>query len=182
MTSDNVNSTLIQTIDSIDVESILECYRSIENTIQFTESGRKGSQAGLQYLLEEDPHTSAVGRGRGIDHDYTLLNPTFSGTVFETIINKYNFTRTRLMWVNHMSCYSMHRDPSPRVHIPLITNEQCYFIFKSGVIQHLPVGHVYYTDTRYHHTFANCSEERRLHLVGAVDDNWITNRLTANQN
>jgi len=182
MTPDNINSTLIQIVDSIDVESIVECFQSMKDIIQFTESGHKGSQSGLQYLSEEDPHTSAVGRGKGRDHEYTSLNPLFVGTIFETIINKYKFTRTRLMWVNHMSCYSMHRDPSPRVHIPLITNEQCYFIFKHGLIQHFPVGYVYYTDTRHDHTFANCSEERRLHLVGAVDDNWITDRLTINKN
>lgn len=179
MTTDNVNSTLIQIIDSIDVESIIECYQSMKDSIQFTE-GSKGSQAGLQYLLNEDPWGSAVGRSQGRELEYTLLNPAFNGTIFETIINKYKFSRTRLMWVYPMSCYSMHVDSTPRVHIPLITNDQCYFIFKRGIIQHLSVGQVYYTDTRYRHTFANCSEEKRLHLVGAVDDNWINDRLILN--
>lgn len=182
MTIDNIDSTLIQIIDQIDVESILECYRSMKDIIQFTESGNKGSQSGLQYLSNTDPWTSAIGRIQNKESEYNLLNPVFVGTIFEKIINQYKLTRTRLIWMYPMSCYSMHNDPTPRVHIPLITNEQCYFIFKRGLIQHFPVGHVYYTDTRYHHTFVNCSEEKRLHLVGVVDNNWITNRLTTNQN
>ena len=79
------------------------------------------------------------------------------------------------MWVNPMSCYSLHKDSTPRIHIPLITNPSCYFIFKEnntpeGIIQHLPVGSVYWTNTTVSHTFINCSELPRLHLVGVVKE------------
>ena len=73
------------------------------------------------------------------------------------------------MWVGPYACYSMHRDSTPRVHIPLITNSECYFVFKHGIIKHLESGQVHYTNTTIKHTFMNCSDQYRLHLVGAVE-------------
>jgi hypothetical protein len=161
---------LIKTIESIDINPILECYHSIEPQISWTDYNHKGKQAGLQYLDNEDPWDSAVGRSRGKELEYSNLNPLFSGTIFEEIINKYKFRRTRLMWVGPYACYSMHKDSTPRVHIPLITNSECYFVFKSGIIKNLESGQVHYTDTRFFHTFMNCSDQYRLHLVGAVEN------------
>ena len=69
-----------------------------------------------------------------------------------------------------MTCYSMHRDTTPRIHIPMITNPECYFIFKQGIVQHMPAGSVYWTNTVEPHTFMNCSNRPRLHLIGAVEN------------
>lgn len=160
---------LIKTIESIDINPILECYHSIESKIIWTEYNHKGKQAGLQYLDNEDPWASAVGRSRGKELEYSNLNPLFSNTIFEEIINKYKFKRARLMWVGPYACYSMHKDSTSRVHIPLITNSECYFVFKSGIIKNLESGHAYYTDTRNYHTFINCSDQHRLHLVGVIE-------------
>ena len=168
----STKSELIKIIESIDIDPILECYHSLESEIIWTDYSHKGKQSGLQYLTNEDPWTSAVGKSRGKELEYTNLNPYFSNTIFEEIINKYKFKRTRLMWVDPKVCYSMHKDSTPRVHIPLITNTDCYFVFKHGTIKHLKEGHVHYTDTRFFHTFMNCSDQYRLHLVGAVDINY----------
>ena len=165
-----IESELIKIIESIDINPILECYHSIESQIIWTEYNHKGKQAGLQYLDNEDPWDSAVGRSRGKELEYTNLNPYFSNTIFEEIINKYKFKRTRLMWVGPYACYSMHKDSTSRVHIPLITNKDCYFVFKHGIIKHLEAGQVHYTNTTIKHTFMNCSNQYRLHLVGAVEN------------
>lgn len=161
---------MINSIDNIDIESLLEAYYQIENTIQWTDFGHKGKQAGLQFKDNEDPWTSAVGRSKGNDVSYTILNPNFKNTVFETLIDRYKLKRTRLMWVNPFACYSMHIDNTPRIHVPLITNANCYFVFKSGLIKNLAKGLIWHVDTRYPHTFMNCSEFPRLHLVGIVDN------------
>ena len=130
-------------------------------------------QAGLQYAEEtENFWAGGTGKLRGLvnpEQQYKNLNPLLQGTIFEDIINQYKLVRTRFMWVNSMSCYSMHRDLSPRIHVPIITNPECYFVMKTGsegLIEHLPAGKVYWTDTRIHHTFMNCSPEPRLHLIG----------------
>ena len=148
-------------------------YLEIEKEIVWTDYGAKGRQAGLQFKALEDPWASAVGVSKGAELTYTNLNPFFKNTVFEEIINKYNLLRTRLMWIGPMSCYSMHRDTTPRIHLPLITNPNCYFVFKKGIIEHLMVGKVYRTNTIEEHTFINCSNQSRLHLVGVIDSNVI---------
>ncbi|SVC92125.1 uncharacterized protein METZ01_LOCUS344979, partial [marine metagenome] len=64
--------------------------------------------------------------------------------------------RTTLSW---------HRDPEPRIHIPIITNfgaRMCVGDF----VQHMPAdGSVWITNnTKYHNAF-NGGEENRVHLV-----------------
>jgi hypothetical protein len=155
-------------IDTIDVVPILGKLANIRKDIVWTTS-TQGKQTGLQYKDGEDPWTSSVGRSRGEELQYNKLNPFFKDTIFETLINKYNLKRSRLIWVNPRSCYSFHSDPSPRVHIPLITNPECYFLFDPGVMFHLSLNSVWWVDTTLKHTFLNCSNKPRLHLVGIVE-------------
>jgi hypothetical protein len=184
---------VIKILEDIDITDILSEYHKLDPNINWTQMGHKGKQTGLQYKLESDPWTgawsgfpkdengknytketwqNAVGRNKGMELTYNQLNPFFKDSVFEEIIKKYRMYRTRLMWVNGMSCYSIHRDSTPRIHIPLITNPECYFVFKddnSSSMTYMKVGHVYWVDTRKKHTFMNCSEIARLHLVGVVE-------------
>ena len=160
---------MINVLGKIDEQEILNAYNIVEENIKWTSYGHKGRQAGLQFKDNEDPWASAVGRSLGQELMYTNLNPFFKDTIFEEVINRYNLTRTRLMWVDPYACYSMHRDETPRVHIPLITNSNCYFVFQNGKIVHLFKKVVWWVDTRKTHTFMNCSEESRLHLVGVVE-------------
>lgn len=161
---------MIKLLSQINITPILDKYNQIETDIQWTDCGHKGKQAGLQHKIDQDPWTSAVGKSQGQEIDYTNLNPLFKDTIFEEIINEYKLLRTRLMWVGPYACYSMHRDQTPRIHIPLVTNLECYFVFKNSSIQHMPVGAVYWTDTTKLHTFMNCSDESRLHLIGVVSE------------
>ena len=159
---------MIKVLAKINKQPILDSFNIIEKNITWTNYSQ-GRQAGLQYKLGEDPWTSAVGKNQGDDMQYTELNPFFKDTIFETIIEKYNFKRTRLMWVNEKACYSLHADKTPRIHIPLITNPECYFLFQPGVLHHLTAGVVWWVDTTKTHTFMNCSDQHRLHLVGVVE-------------
>jgi hypothetical protein len=155
-------------IDTIDVSNFLNALNDLDN-IMWTDY-IQGRQTGLQHKLGEDPWTSGVGKSQGNELEYTELNPLFKNTIFETIIEKYSLKRTRLMWVNSKSCYSLHSDKTPRIHIPLITNSECYFLFKSDSLHHLTAGSVWWVNTRLIHTFLNCSDHPRLHLVGVVDN------------
>lgn len=164
---------MIKVIESFRIAPLLACYFKIEREIVWTDYRNKGRQAGLQFKEVEDPWSSAVGVSKGAELAYTNLNPFFKNTIFEEIINKYNLLRTRLMWISPMSCYSMHKDTTPRIHLPLITNPECYFVFKQGIVEHLKAGKVYQTNTLEDHTFINCSNQSRLHLVGVIDKNII---------
>lgn len=160
---------MIQILESINENDLLESYNRLEENLIWTNYGHKGRQVGLQYKDDEDPWTSAVGKSRGRELEYTTINPFFKDTIFEQLINNYNLKRTRLMWVGPYACYSMHKDATPRIHIPLITNSECYFLFRSGTMMNLHKGCVWWVDTRLTHTFINCSSQHRLHLVGVVE-------------
>jgi hypothetical protein len=161
---------MIAILKKIDVTKLLDYYKNIEELIQWTEYGHKGKQAGLQYKENEDCWNSAVGKHVDNDLKYNNLNPFFKDTEFEKIINEFELTRSRFMWIYPYSCYSMHSDQTPRLHIPLITNPDCYIIFKpSSKILHLEVGNIYKTETRIPHTAINCSEFPRLHFVGVLE-------------
>jgi len=158
---------MIKILEDFDVDLFLDCYQDIEKYIQWTEYPN-GKQAGLQYRLGNDPWSDAVGRTNLTSRwdSGVVLNEHFAGTIFETIIKKYNLTRTRFMWIKPYACYSMHRDLSPRFHIPLITNPDCYFVFKDEGLFHMKTGHAYWVDTTKEHSSMNCSNEWRLHLLG----------------
>jgi hypothetical protein len=160
---------MIKLLSHISLQPLLDEYRRVEKDIQWTNYGHKGRQVGLQFKDGEDPWTSAVGKSQGDEFAYTNLNPFFKDTIFEELISKYKLLRTRLMWVGPYACYSMHKDQTPRIHVPLITNTECYFVFKHGLISHLSAGNSYWVDTTRFHTFMNCSDQHRLHLIGVVE-------------
>jgi hypothetical protein len=160
---------IIKHIGDIDVGPILNSFFELDKDIKWS-MNIQGKQTGLQYRPGEDPWTSAVGKSTGGETQYTELNPFFKNTIFENIINKYDLKRTRLMWVFPKSCYSLHQDETPRIHIPLITNPECYFLFNPGLLRQLDINSVWWVNTKLKHTFLNCSEEPRLHLVGIVEN------------
>jgi hypothetical protein len=158
-------------ISTVDTSKILAEYYNLESRIAWPENTSKGMQCGLQYAVGEDPAASAIGKLKKSrnEKEYCLINPLFQNTVFEEIINQFNLHRTRLMWVNPYSCYSIHRDKSKRIHIPLITNVDCLFIFPNiPEIIHLDTEYVYIVDTTKRHSFCNFSNVPRLHLVGCI--------------
>ena len=73
------------------------------------------------------------------------------------------------MWIYPWSCYSVHKDLTPRIHIPIITNPQNFIVFKYSPMEHLSLGNVYWVDTTQYHTAINGSDDARLHLVGIVE-------------
>jgi hypothetical protein len=168
---------MIKEIDTIDISILLSTYQELENGAVWYETSDKKvnltdthlkRQTSLQHRETEDHWISSVGRSRLDESLFCNINPYFKDTIFEILINKYKLVRSRFMWVPPYSCYSMHRDLSSRVHIPLITNPDCYFIFKKGIVEHLECGKVYLVDTTEDHTFINCSTLPRLHFMGVV--------------
>ena len=64
------------------------------------------------------------------------------------------------------TCYTYHIDKSKRVHIPLITNKENFFVVSDTVFRLPADGSVYEVDTTNIHTFVNGSMKNRIHLVG----------------
>jgi len=69
------------------------------------------------------------------------------------------------------SCYSIHQDYTPRVHIPIVSNTNNVMVWPSDNVNHtLLTGRAYWTDTTKNHTFVNAdSLIERIHLVMCVE-------------
>ena len=95
---------------------------------------------------------------------------TYFKEVFETLSSKYKLGRVRILLKAPRTTLSWHRDPEPRLHIPIITNPGCHMVI-DNVCKHLPAdGSVWITNnTKYHNAF-NGGEENRIHLVACVLD------------
>ena len=102
--------------------------------------------------------------------DFTELNNDLKSTYIEEVHDKvatdYRFGRMRIMAMSHKKCMSIHIDASKRIHIPLITNENCLMIIDNKV-HHMPAnGNAYLVDTTKPHTALNANHKfLRLHLL-----------------
>jgi hypothetical protein len=110
------------------------------------------------------------------EHSFNQIHSLFKDTLIEDYINWLGVPvyRTRIMLTREKSSYSIHKDRSPRLHLPLVTNKQCFFLFAEPDetrLHHFPAdGRTTWVDTRKMHTFINGSTEHRLHLVMIVEE------------
>ena len=93
---------------------------------------------------------------------------TYFKDVFDALSSKYKLGIVRILLKEPRSTLSLHRDPEPRLHIPIITNPGSIMVI-DNVAKHLPAdGSVWITNnTKYHNAF-NGGEENRIHLVACV--------------
>ena len=110
-----------------------------------------------------------VGTGKAIDLPEKEIEFTY--TLFDipyinSIIKNFNLYRVRLMNLKSKTCYSYHKDQCKRFHIPIITNENCFFIVDEKIVRCPADGNYYVIDTTKKHTAVNASFEDRIHLIG----------------
>ena len=83
---------------------------------------------------------------------------------------KFKLGRVRILLKQPRSTLSWHRDPAPRLHVPIITNPGCIMVIEN-VAKHLPAdGSVYITNNLKYHNAFNGGEENRVHLVACLPD------------
>ena len=123
------------------------------------------------------PTSSAkeVVRDKPVDENlYTEFVKDFEHTYFKEVYDKlssvFKLGRVRILLKEPRTTLSWHRDPEPRLHIPIITNPGCLQVIEN-VAKHLPAdGSVWITNnTKYHNAF-NGGEENRVHLVACLTD------------
>lgn len=134
-------------------------------------SGRYWLRADSRYV--EEPREDLVP-----EVEFSEFNPRFAGTYFEHVhaelAKRFPIGRTRVLSKGLYNCNSWHRDPEPRLHIPVLSNPGSLFIVNHHVT-HLPAdGSVYFTDTRGYHTALNGGETRRVHIVAALAYEQVT--------
>ena len=128
--------------------------------IYWTKPDHLGKEATRDKMLDETLYTEFV---KDFEH-------TYFKEVYKKLSSKFKLGRVRILLKEPRSTLSWHRDPEPRLHIPIITNPGCIMVIDK-VAQHMPAdGSVWITNnTKYHNAF-NGGEEDRIHLVACVLD------------
>ena len=177
-----------------DILKLQEAYRQIVKTKKFEDGGGishfgaicltrkpgdpdsvKGSRARGIYWTKPNKSGVEVSRDINIDEsDYSEFIPDYENTyfkeVFDIISSKYKLGRVRILLKEPRSTLSWHRDPEPRLHIPIITNPGCLMVI-DNVAKHMPAdGSVWITNNIKYHNAFNGGEENRVHLVACVLD------------
>ena len=95
---------------------------------------------------------------------------TYFKEVFDVLSSKYKLGRVRILRKEPRSTLSWHRDPEPRLHIPIYTNPGAIMVIDKSA-QHMPAdGSVWVTNNLKYHNAFNGGEENRVHLVACVLD------------
>jgi len=98
------------------------------------------------------------------------LEDTYFKEVYDALSKKFKLGRVRILLKEPRSTLSWHRDPEPRLHIPIITNPGSIMVIEN-VAKHLPAnGSVYITNNIKYHNAFNGGEENRVHLVACLPD------------
>ncbi|OUX53071.1 MAG: peptide-aspartate beta-dioxygenase [Pelagibacteraceae bacterium TMED287] len=146
------------------------------NQIPNDENSIKGNNIRGVYWTLPDETGKEVSRDIAIDESkYTQIVPEFKNTyfqeVYETLRKKFKLGRVRILLKEPRSTLSWHRDPEPRLHIPIITNPGCSMVIEN-IAKHLPAdGTVTITNNTKYHNFFNGGEQARIHLVACCLEN-----------
>lgn len=166
---------LLQPLNEIDNFENLK--KEVLQIIQ--DHGQSESQIILQSL---DPVAEdwKIGTGRineleiSEEQKYIYIHSQLKNTLIENLILKYNGFRTRIMIMSPNKTYSVHADPTPRIHIPITTNDECWMIWPHhNQCKRMAPGFVYWTDTTKKHTFINGGLTERIHVVMCIENDQL---------
>ena len=135
----------------------------------------KGHNIRGVFWTKPDSSGKEVQRDQMIDESkYTEFVEDFKNTYFKEVYDelskKYKLGRVRLLLKEPRSTLSWHRDPEPRLHIPIFTNPGSMMVIEDRA-KHMPAdGGVWITNNVKYHNAFNGGEENRVHLVACVLD------------
>ena len=128
--------------------------------VYWTKPNSSGKEMQRDVLVEEKKYTEFV-------EDF---NNTYFKDVYDQLSKQYKLGRVRLLLKEPRSTLSWHRDPEPRLHIPIYTNPGCIMVIDK-MAHHMPAdGSVWVTNNLKYHNAFNGGEENRVHLVACVLD------------
>ena len=126
--------------------------------IFWTKPDSSGNEVQRDEMIEESKYSEFV-------EDF---KNTYFKEVYEVLSKKYKLGRVRLLLKEPRSTLSWHRDPEPRLHIPIYTNPGCLMVIDKFA-HHMPAdGSVWVTNNLKYHNAFNGGEENRVHLVACV--------------
>ena len=136
-------------------------------------SSEEGDKCLIETLIDfrftdEKAIANAISGSYDIEFLQELSADHIDFTSSDILSKKYKLGRVRILLKQPRTTLSWHRDPEPRLHIPIITNPGAIMVV-DNIAKHMPAdGSVWITNnTKYHNAF-NGGEEDRIHLVACV--------------
>lgn len=142
-------------------------FNSVDQIILRGENWFEG--IGSTYRLKEGKHTVS-------QNDFTTTTKRLSGTYLDLVIKDVEkfaaetdgvkIGRIRIMRLKSKACYTLHKDQEEfRYHIPLSTDDRCFFVVGDEIARMPEVGKLYRLRTNHHHTAVNASWQSRTHIL-----------------
>jgi hypothetical protein len=151
----------VETIGRVNIAKITEELKLLKISAQFSLQGKSkddfNSSTSYDYSLRED--------------EKEFIYPLYDLPYTNSILEEFKLFRTRVMKMINGTAYGLHVDNTPRIHIPLETNDKCLFIIDDVVYRMPADGSVYFADTTKPHTAINANTNRfiRTHIVGNIN-------------
>ena len=130
--------------------------------------GLQAHKPNLDPLQQPYECYASVGRMTKLQYPETYFKyPLWELPTINRLMEKYGMVRTRIMQSGPKTCLTLHQDMTKRIHIPLITNQNCFMMIEDKIYR-LKAGKVYLTNTTLKHTAVNASDSSRVHIVGCI--------------
>ena len=155
-------------IDTVNIDKINKELSTLDYDSTYALQGVNATDSVFKHIMPANKLVNAWERSApGLTADQ-LVNFHFNLPYINSLLLKYNVGYARVMILNSKECYTYHKDKTKRIHIPIETNENNFFVMNDKVFRLPADGSVYEVDTTNIHTFVNASIIKRRHIVGTV--------------
>ena len=103
-----------------------------------------------------------------VDLQDTKFANSYLATVSHRVYQRFQFSRIAVRVLAPLSSYKWHSDEGFDccVHLPLVSNNGCFFIFENVNYRLIPNGNAYLMHlNQQKHTFLNSGEQHRIHII-----------------
>jgi hypothetical protein len=159
----------------IDLPKLLQLYQHAEAHFPWTDSFPT-LQSGISVAPgKKDDLLGCCGGNftEEQEHLYNQLHSFYQDSYISELSSLLHLKIFRLRWMklSEKSCYSFHKDWSKRLHIPIITSKDSYFLFQNPLeLAQLEENHAYVVDTTRVHTAINTGSCARVHLIACCSE------------
>ena len=169
-----------------DIERLQEDLNKIYAAVQYKEGAvcgislttpADGSEEDARGIFWTKPNASGAEEQREEHVDESIYTKfieeakdTYYYEVYKTLCAHYKIGRVRVLKLKPRTSLSWHRDPEPRIHIPIVTTPGSLVAVENFATNMPANGYAYFMNTAKYHIAMNGGEEDRIHLVATVLD------------
>lgn len=139
----------------VDIEKLISEYQSIKHSL--IERKRPNTIVLAQKML------IVVNKNTEF---YNISSIPYTREIVKDLQQKFNFSSATYRCLMPDTCYSWHTDIGKNcIHIPIITNEGCRFVYEDKVYYMPADGAVYHVSNDNPHSFMNAGKSPRVHIT-----------------